>query len=134
MKEYKITKEPWDLVESKDSKDFVQLDYERTHPNYECPQKKTEIYMKSRKGLKLVCLWESGVLGGTFTSYFEERIKDFEPLTIEDGRGKTRKSINVGTKGNVEHIFIQDGKIRIYHRYQTGKWTKYRTWFIKVVE
>jgi len=75
----------------------------------------------------LVAEWYSGHQGGRTTGCWS-----IEKGTIKDGRGATRKRVNVGTGGSVNGLKLHDGVVEIPHRYSTSGWSRTRTWFLEV--
>ena len=137
MRNYKIEDEDYELKKATDSKSFVKLDYKRSHNNYIYDQKKNEIYRKTNnKGLRLVCVYESGVLGGSWTGSFYQKVSDFSDMKLFAGNHAERKGLRTGTKGHVDGLYLdeEDDKIIVTNTYKTGKWSRVRDWTIEIVE
>lgn len=136
VRNYKIEDVPWELIESRDSKSFVYLYYERRHEDYQYKQWKQEVYRKTPNGLKLICFLESGVLGGTWTATYDSNWRKFDDLQLYAGNHAKRTGVRTGTKGEVTELSIDEDedKILIKNKYKTGRWSRNRTWTIEITE
>lgn len=69
----------------------------------------------------------SGQLGGSWTGVYEINLDSYVFL---DGRGAERKTLNLGYKGEVRNIILEDEKVAFKHLYKTGRWTRHRKWHL----